>query len=106
MSEAAAWGSQLELGALAQCLRQRIDVYSVGLPTVLMGDEFEGALRHGNTQSVVQPGHGSYSVENGNTGGNLHMYFCYLQLAKRIIIVVHPERGHVLSCNGTLGVAC
>ena len=65
MSEAAAWGSQLELGALAKCLRQRIDVYSVGLPTVLMGEEFEGALRHGNTLSVVQPGHGSYSVEKG-----------------------------------------
>ena len=43
MSEAAAWGGQLELRALAQCLRRRIDVFSVGLPTVLMGEEFGGA---------------------------------------------------------------
>lgn len=42
MSAAAAWGSQMELGALAQSLCRRIEVFSVGLPTVLMGEEFEG----------------------------------------------------------------
>lgn len=94
MLEAAAWGSQLELGALAQCLRQRIDIYSVGLPTVLMGEEFEGALHQGNTPSVVRPSHGSYSIENGNTGGYLRMYICYVKLATCIIILFHPDCGH------------
>lgn len=44
MSAAAAWGSQMELGALAQSLRHRIEVFSVGLPTVVMGEAFQGAL--------------------------------------------------------------
>ena len=44
MSAAAAWGSQLELRALAQSLCRRIEVFSVGMPTVLMGEAFEGAL--------------------------------------------------------------
>ena len=45
MSAASAWGSQLELGALAQSLPRRIEVFSVGLPTVLMGEALEGALQ-------------------------------------------------------------
>lgn len=42
----AAWGGQLELGALAHALRRRITVYSAHLPTVEMGQEYrDGALR-------------------------------------------------------------
>jgi OTU domain-containing protein 6 len=43
VENSAAWGGQLELGALAQALRRHIAVYSVGMPRVDMGLEFKGA---------------------------------------------------------------
>ncbi|KAK9908505.1 hypothetical protein WJX75_008830 [Coccomyxa subellipsoidea] len=42
VENSAAWGGQLELGALAQALRRHIAVYSVGMPRVDMGLEFKG----------------------------------------------------------------
>lgn len=35
----AAWGGQLELGALAQALQRQIKVYAAGMPAVTLGDE-------------------------------------------------------------------
>lgn len=58
MSAAAAWGSQLELGALAQSLRRRIEVFSVGLPTVLMGEAFEGVPCSCPHRKLVDSAHG------------------------------------------------
>ncbi len=43
VENSAAWGGQLELGALAQALQRHIAVYSVGMPRVDMGAEFKGA---------------------------------------------------------------
>ena len=43
MAGSAVWGGQAELGALAHVLRRRIDVFSVGMPTVAMGEEYTGA---------------------------------------------------------------
>ncbi|CAL8469587.1 g9128 [Coccomyxa elongata] len=42
VESSAAWGGQLELRALAQALRRHIAVYSVGMPRVDMGPEFQG----------------------------------------------------------------
>ncbi len=42
VENSAAWGGQLELRALAQALRRHIAVYSVGMPRVDMGPEFQG----------------------------------------------------------------
>lgn len=44
MAGSAVWGGQAELGALAHVLRRRIDVFSVGMPTVAMGEEYTGGL--------------------------------------------------------------
>ena len=38
----AAWGGEMELGALAHCLGRRIVVYSGSFPDVEMGKEYEG----------------------------------------------------------------
>ncbi|EIE21449.1 cysteine proteinase [Coccomyxa subellipsoidea C-169] len=43
VENSAAWGGQLELGALAQALQRHIAVYSVGMPRVDMGAEFKAA---------------------------------------------------------------
>ena len=43
MAGSAVWGGQAELGALAHVLRRRIDVFSVGMPTVAMGEEYTGS---------------------------------------------------------------
>ena len=40
----AAWGGQLELGALCRVLRRHITVHAVGQPPVEMGEEFKGRL--------------------------------------------------------------
>lgn len=40
METTAAWGGQVELGALARTLRKHIKVYSAHLPTIDMGTEF------------------------------------------------------------------
>lgn len=40
MEQTAAWGGQLELGALARTLRRHIKVYTAHLPTIDMGTEF------------------------------------------------------------------
>ncbi len=40
VSETAAWGGQVELGALARALQRQIKVYAVGMPEVTLGDEF------------------------------------------------------------------
>lgn len=40
MASSAVWGGQAELGALAHVLQRRIDVFSVGMPTVAMGEEY------------------------------------------------------------------
>lgn len=42
MAGSAVWGGQAELGALAHVLARRIDVFSVGMPTVAMGEEYAG----------------------------------------------------------------
>ncbi len=42
MADSAVWGGQAELKALAHVLQRRIDVFSVGMPTVAMGEEFTG----------------------------------------------------------------
>jgi OTU domain-containing protein 6 len=42
VASTAAWGGQLELGALAHALRRRITVYSARLPAVEMGGEYGG----------------------------------------------------------------
>eukprot|EP00243_Klebsormidium_subtile_P001511 TRINITY_DN12685_c0_g1_i1.p1 TRINITY_DN12685_c0_g1~~TRINITY_DN12685_c0_g1_i1.p1 ORF type:complete len:334 (+),score=100.77 TRINITY_DN12685_c0_g1_i1:500-1501(+) len=44
VEETATWGGQLELGALAQALRQHISVYSASLPVVEMGKEYERGM--------------------------------------------------------------
>ena len=44
VENSAAWGGQLELRALAQALRRHIAVYSVGMPRVDMGTEFQGGV--------------------------------------------------------------
>ena len=43
VEETAAWGGQIELGALAALLQRRIIVYSVGMPAVNMGPDNPGA---------------------------------------------------------------
>ena len=43
VAETAAWGGQVELGALAALLQRRITVYSVGMPAVHMGPDAPGA---------------------------------------------------------------
>ena len=43
IAETAAWGGQVELGALAALLQRRITVYSVGMPAVHMGPDALGA---------------------------------------------------------------
>ena len=43
VEETAAWGGQIELGALAALLQRRITVYSVGMPAVNMGPDDPGA---------------------------------------------------------------
>ena len=43
VAETAAWGGQVELGALAALLQRRITVYSVGMPAVDMGPDAPGA---------------------------------------------------------------
>ena len=45
VEKSAAWGGQLELKALAGAYERHITVYSVGMPPVEMGKEFEGAWR-------------------------------------------------------------
>lgn len=42
VADSAAWGGQLELGALAAALRRRVTVYSARLPPVEMGSEWGG----------------------------------------------------------------
>lgn len=42
VAETAAWGGQVELGALAALLQRRITVYSVGMPAVDMGPDAPG----------------------------------------------------------------
>lgn len=42
MASSAVWGGQAELGALAHALQRRIDVFSVSMPTVAMGEEYAG----------------------------------------------------------------
>ncbi|KAK9809985.1 hypothetical protein WJX72_003005 [[Myrmecia] bisecta] len=42
VEDTAAWGGQVELGALAHSLQRHIIVYSVGLPAVDMGIEYKG----------------------------------------------------------------
>ena len=44
VEETAAWGGQIELGALAALLQRRIIVYSVGMPAVNMGPDNPGAF--------------------------------------------------------------
>ncbi|KAG2444687.1 hypothetical protein HXX76_001431 [Chlamydomonas incerta] len=39
----AAWGGQLELGALAAALKRCIKVHALGMPTVTLGEEFAAA---------------------------------------------------------------
>ena len=51
MASPAAWGSQLELGALAQTLQRRIEVYAAHLPPITMGEEHKGA----SEEPAVQP---------------------------------------------------
>ncbi|PRW59631.1 OTU domain-containing 6B-like [Chlorella sorokiniana] len=41
----AAWGGQVELQALAQALQSHIQVFSVGLPVLELGEEFKGTGR-------------------------------------------------------------
>ncbi|BDA44675.1 Deubiquitinase OTUD6B [Coccomyxa sp. Obi] len=48
VENSAAWGGQLELRALAQALRRHIAVYSVGMPRVDMGPEFQGEDEEGS----------------------------------------------------------
>jgi hypothetical protein len=43
VEETAAWGGQVELGALAKLLDRSITVYSVGMPAVRMGPDEPGA---------------------------------------------------------------
>ncbi|KAK9822661.1 hypothetical protein WJX81_005494 [Elliptochloris bilobata] len=74
IEETAAWGGQVELGALAALLQRRITVYSVGMPAVDMGPDDTGPkgalrlcyLRHafglGEHYNSVQP----KLVENGD----------------------------------------
>ena len=45
VEKSAAWGGQLELKALAGAYERHITVFSVGMPPVEMGKEFEGARR-------------------------------------------------------------
>lgn len=66
VSETAAWGGQVELGALARALQQQIKVYAVGMPVVALGDEYSSGgvlevcyLRHafglGEHYNSVEP---------------------------------------------------
>lgn len=41
----AAWGGQVELQALAHCLKSHLVVYSVGMPAVEMGEEYKASGR-------------------------------------------------------------
>ncbi|KXZ45272.1 hypothetical protein GPECTOR_56g368 [Gonium pectorale] len=70
----AAWGGQLELGALAQVLKRQIKVYACGMPPVTLGDEHAAAgvlqlcyLRHafglGEHYNSVQPLQGAGAAE-------------------------------------------
>ena len=51
VENSAAWGGQLELGALAKVLQRHIAVYSAGMPPVNMGLDFKGTHRHTLAQS-------------------------------------------------------
>lgn len=42
LEHTAAWGGQLELGALAKATRRCVEVYSAGMPTIRMGEAFAG----------------------------------------------------------------
>jgi OTU domain-containing protein 6 len=42
VQDTAAWGGQVELGALARALRRQIRVYAVGMPLLTLGDEYAG----------------------------------------------------------------
>ncbi|KAG2482912.1 hypothetical protein HYH03_018192 [Edaphochlamys debaryana] len=43
LESTAAWGGQLELGALAQALRRQVKVFTLGMPPVTLGDEHAAA---------------------------------------------------------------
>lgn len=46
MAGAAVWGGQAELSALTHVVQRPIRVFSVGMPPVLMGEEYTGRPTH------------------------------------------------------------
>lgn len=49
----AAWGGQLELGALTHCLRKHIMIYSGSFPDVEMGNEYKSGGEHGSSNASI-----------------------------------------------------
>lgn len=49
----AVWGGQLELGALTQCLKKPIMVYSGSFPDVEMGKEYKSGSGNGSGSSIM-----------------------------------------------------
>ncbi|XP_004290542.1 PREDICTED: OTU domain-containing protein 6B-like isoform 2 [Fragaria vesca subsp. vesca] len=49
----AAWGGQLELGALTHCLKKPIMVYSGSFPDVEMGKEYKSESGNGSVSSIM-----------------------------------------------------
>lgn len=50
----AAWGGQLELGALTHCLRKHIMIYSGSFPDVEMGKEYKSNSETGSSDSSIR----------------------------------------------------
>ncbi|XP_015868399.2 OVARIAN TUMOR DOMAIN-containing deubiquitinating enzyme 5 [Ziziphus jujuba] len=50
----AAWGGQLELGALTHCLRKHIMIFSGSFPDVEMGKEYKSSGENGSSDSSIR----------------------------------------------------
>jgi hypothetical protein len=82
VQDTAAWGGQVELGALARALRRQIRVFAVGMPLLTLGDEFAGEgstlevcyLRHafglGEHYNSVEPLEQEGGEEEGAAAGS------------------------------------
>ncbi|KAL2527653.1 Cysteine proteinases superfamily protein [Abeliophyllum distichum] len=49
----AAWGGQLELGALTHCLKKHITIFSGSFPDVEMGKEYRSGYGTGSSSSSI-----------------------------------------------------
>lgn len=61
----AAWGGQLELGALSHCLRKHIMIYSGSFPDVEMGKEYKSNGETGSSNSSIRLSYHKHSFGLG-----------------------------------------